>query len=97
MKKLKLKKSSFADAEVLSRAQLRKVMGGDAVDVYECSGDKWNGTTFRFEKETKNCAYAPPIGTLPGAYICPLTTGYYNVTGCSKKFTGGVGSGTGDV
>lgn len=48
MKKLKLDQQKFAGAEVLSRAQLRKVMGGNGSGPGNC--------TWTDDNPTKNCA-----------------------------------------
>ncbi len=46
MKKLKLNKTGFAGAEVLSRAQLKKVMGGGGDDDFGSSGPRCKSDVF---------------------------------------------------
>lgn len=75
MKKLKLNLSNLKGAEVLSREQLKKVIGGD----YEYGGGcsthcyAWNSKTVQMDYLT--CTYIPGNATLPGSCVCPRGTG----------------------
>lgn len=75
MKKLKLNKSAFAGGEVLTRLQLKKVMGGggpgSAGGYYKCCNNR-------------NCTSCGPSSFVPStsiarcdglAYVCPAEGG----------------------
>jgi len=84
MKKLKLNLQQLDGAEVLTRSQLKQILGGDGGSgigcTTQCYGDKWNPTTLRYDYGKSTCTYTPPIGGLPGSCDCPYTV---NATSCS--------------
>ena len=85
MKKLKLNLEHLQNAEVLTRSQLKQILGGDGGSggigcQTKCSGYEWNPKTLRYDYGTSTCSYTPPIGGLPGSCDCPYTV---NATSCS--------------
>ena len=80
MKKLKLKALELGAKEVLTRDQLRKVLGGadgsgsgsgsgnNLCSGAQCGGHWVGGATGHWEYGS--CAYTPPIAGLPGGCFC---------------------------
>ena len=85
MKKLRLNLQQLEGTEVLTRSQLKKVLGGDGgSDILfcktKCTGDTWNPVTARYDHGTTDCLYTPPIGELPGSCDSPYSV---NASSCS--------------
>lgn len=75
MKKLKLDIQQFEGAELLTRSQLKKVIGGDGgsglgCSAKKCSGGNWDPVNMKYNYGTTDCGYLPPVGGLPGSCIC---------------------------
>lgn len=77
MKKLKLSLANTQETEILSREQLKKIMGGDegsgaGCDTNKVCGYDWDSENKDFTKQVK-CASVPSLGTLPGGCFCLAT------------------------
>jgi hypothetical protein len=88
MKKLKLSLANMQATEVLSREQLKKIIGGEegsggaagACDETILCGHDWDQKTMSFSIPVK-CSNLPPVGNLPGS--CTCLAGSKDGTSCS--------------
>jgi hypothetical protein len=69
MKKFRTDFQSFGHVEVLTRDQLKKIMGGVA-DVKATCKSTCTGVTVLGGGTTGSCSQTGPVGGLPGACVC---------------------------
>jgi hypothetical protein len=75
MKRLKLSIQQVGSVEVLTRNQLKKIVGGLAAPTPDCKSSCW-GTDAGNRGTPGTCSQTGPVDGLPGACVCDVSGGH---------------------